>query len=225
MSEERDRVVMQQLSQSLRRRRLPWFGDFRVAAGVLAMVCIVAVLLVLMPEQAGIQERPHSGPGAEEPVAAFPAQGEDRMEETPAADAAALATEARRFEFYSVMPAVEPEKPAEYRGQPSVTVVPLPVLDSSPPPDPSPPPVRALASREGSYYLQLEGYRSLAEAGKMKDKLEFMRLHVRIGENAVGSGPSYYRLQVGPYSDPVELERVQTLLGRRGIESTPVPAR
>ena len=202
-----DRAVMDLARKSVRKRTLAPFGNHWVAAGALAGICIVSVLLVvLLPEQAGIHYQPLSLQEADVPVIE---PGVENLQLKSAADEVAggvgESAEIRpepageRFDFYSTLPQARQEMPAEERA----------VTAAAPPVQPG------LGIR---YVLQIEGFHSLAEAEAMQDKLDFMRLGSRIRQDdATQSG---YLVLVGPYTDLNELGRVEALLQRRGIKTT-----
>jgi len=199
-----DRAVLELARKSVRKRSLAPFGNHWMAAGALAGICIVSLLLVvLLPEQAGILSLPEPEHGADAPA------GMDNLQLKSAADEAAngIGEHAdvrpeparERFDFYSTLPQPGHEMPAEERG---VTAA-------------APPPQVGGALR---YVLQIEGFHSLVEARAMQDKLEFMRLDSSIRQgDAAQAG---YVVRVGPYTDLNELGRVEALLGKRGIKTT-----
>ena len=202
-----DRAVMDLARKSVRKRTLAPFGNHWVAAGALAGICIASVLLVvLLPEQAGILRLPQSWHEADVPVTG---PGVENLQLKSAADEVAgdvgqkvddLPEPARqRFDFYSTLPQASQELSIEERG----------VTAAAPPVQPG---------RAMRYMLQIEGFHSLAEAEAMRDKLEFMRLDSRIRQgDATQAG---YLVLVGPYTDLNELGRVEALLQRRGIRTT-----
>jgi cell division septation protein DedD len=205
-----DRAVMDLASKAVRRRSLAPFGNHWVAAGALAGICIVSVLLVvLLPEQAGVLDLPQSLQDADAPATELPAE---RRQLKSAADEVAGGLEEsdaarpeaarERFDFYSILPEVKHEVPTEER-------VVTPATMSQP---------RIRAGQAASYVLQIDGFSSLKDASAMVDKLEFMRLDATILQG--DDTQTGYRIRVGPYTDLSELERVQALLEKRGIKST-----
>jgi hypothetical protein len=202
-----DRAVMDLARKSVRKRTLAPFGDHWLAAGALAGICIVSVLLVvLLPEQAGILHLPQSRHDADAPVTG---PGMENLQLKSAADEVAGGVWERaevrpepareRFDFYSTLPQASQELSVEERG----------VTATAPP---------VQSGRAMSYVLQIDGFHSLAEAEAMQDKLEFMRLGSRIRQgDAMQAG---YLVIVGPYTDLNELGRVEALLQRRGIRTT-----
>lgn len=207
-----DRAVMELAGKSVRRRTLSPFGNHWLAAGALAGICIVSVLLVvLLPEQAGVLDLPQSLRDADAPATEL--QPERRNLKSAADEAAAGLEESdaarpeaarERFDFYSILPEVEREGPVEAR---AVT-----------PATPSQPMMRA--GQAASYVLQIDGFSNLAQAEAMQDKLAFMRLGSRILQITGDDMQTGYRIRVGPYTDLNELGRVQALLDKRGIRST-----
>lgn len=205
-----DRAVMDLASKAVRRRSLAPFGNHWVAAGALAGICIVSVLLVmLLPEQAGVLDLPQSLQDADAPATELPAE---RRQLKSAADEVAGGLEEsdaarpeaarERFDFYSILPEVKHEVPTEER-------VVNPATMSQP---------MIQAGQAASYVLQIDGFSSLKDASAMVDKLEFMRLDATILQG--DDTQTGYRIRVGPYTDLSELERVQALLEKRGIKST-----
>lgn len=202
-----DRAVMDLARKSVRKRTLAPFGNHWVAAGALAGICIVSVLLVvLLPEQDGIQYQPLSlhdadvppgGPGVEDLQLKSAA---DEVAGGIGENAAARPEPARQsFDFYTIMPEAAQEMPAEERAVTAAV-----------------PPVQVGQSMR--HVLQIEGFHSLVEAEAMQDKLEFMRLDSRIRQDdATQSG---YLVIVGPYTDLNELGRVEAMLNKRGIKTT-----
>jgi len=206
-----DRAVMELARKSVRRHTLAPFGNHWVAAGALAGICIVSVLLVvLLPEQGGMRDLPQSVQDADAParesreeIIRLKSAEEEAADGMPG-DAQEDAVARERFDFYSVLPEANREIPA---GEPVVA--------------PGAPPVPSVQTgRAVSYILQIDGFSSLEEASAMQDKLAFMRLDSRIQPSTNAGMQPGYRIRVGPYTDLNELDRVQNLLGKRGIKST-----
>ncbi len=207
-----DRAVMELAGKSVRRRTLAPFGNHWVAAGALAGICLVSVLLVvLLPKQAGVPDLPQSLRDADAPQAEqsakmrYPAPDEDeiadRMQGNAGGGLEQRDTGRQHFDFYSVMPEAEREVTAGERVQPSTAV---------------PAPERAVPA--AGYFLEIGGFGDLVQAEAMQDKLAFMRLDARIQK---GDGTQTgYLIRVGPYTDLNELDRVQALLDKRGIKTT-----
>ena len=207
-----DRAVMELARKSLRRRTLAPFGNHWVAAGALAGICVVSVLLVvLLPKQTGVLDLPQSlqdvdAPAREsrEEITRRKSAADEAAGDLEEHDAARPEAARERFDFYSVLPDSKQEVPA---GEPVAAPV-------------APTAVPLQAGRTVSYDLQIDGFSSLEEASAMQDKLAFMRLDSRILQVAGDGVRPGYRIHVGPYTDLNELDRVQALLGKRGIKST-----
>ncbi len=207
-----DRAVMELAGKSLRRRTLAPFGIHRVAAGVLAVVCLVSVLLVvLLPDQTGRLDLPQPLQDADAPAREF--QAEDRHLKSAADEAAGNLDESsaarpeaarKRFDFYTVLPEADHEFPAEANGV-TPAASPAPLLQATP---------------ATGYFLEIAGFSSLVQAEAMLDKLAFMRLDARLQQG--GGAQGGYRIRVGPYTDRNELDRVQAMLDKRGIKTTRV---
>ena len=205
-----DRAVMELAGKAVRRRTLAPFGNHWVAAGALAGICIVSVLLVvLLPEQAVVLDLPQSLQDADAPATELPAERPQLKSAADEADAGLDESGAarpevvrERFDFYTILPEAAQEASAVAPGA-IPAAPPAPVLQATP---------------SAGYVLQIDGFSSLEEASAMQDKLEFMRLKATILQgDATQSG---YRIHVGPYTDLNELDRVQALLSKRGIQST-----
>jgi hypothetical protein len=206
-----DRAVMELARRSVRRRTLSPFGSHWVAAGALAGVCMISVLLVVLLslQQGGLPDLPQALQDADVPETGLREERRYPKAAEGEAGGAMPGSEEegdaarRRFDFYSIMPEAEREAPAMERVLPSIA---------------TPPPPSMPAGQAAAYILMINGFGSLAEAEAMQDKLAFMRLDSRILQG--DSTQAGYRIRVGPYTDLDELERVQLQLGRRGIEST-----
>jgi cell division septation protein DedD len=206
-----DRAVMELARKSLRRHSLAPFGNHWMAAGALAGICAVSVLLVvLLREPAGLPGLTQPRQDTDTPVPELKAEKRMRssgVDETAAGrqeyDAARPEAAGERFNFYSIMPEAERDLPAGDSALPSTAS-----------------PVPAQATRAAGFFLEIGGFDNQAQAEAMQDKLEFMRLESSIlpGDGA----QSGYRIRIGPYSDPTELDRVQVLLRKRGIKTTRV---
>jgi cell division protein FtsN len=204
-----DQAVMALASKAVRRRTLAPFGNHWVAAGALAGICVVSVLLVvLLPEQAGVLDLPETLQDADAPGTEL--QPERRQLKSVADEAAGGLEESaaarpeaarERFDFYSILPEVKQEVPT---GERVVT----PATTSQP---------MMRAGQAAGYVLQIDGFSSLKEASAMQDKLAFMRLDATIQQG--DDTQTGYRIRVGPYTDLHELDRVQALLEKRGIKS------
>jgi cell division protein FtsN len=205
-----DRGVMELAGKSVRRRTLAPFGSHWMAAGALAGICIVSVLLVvLLPEQSGLLDLPQSRQEAAAPATGLQPErrnlksAEDEVAGgLDASDVTRPEVARERFDFYTLLPEVEREVPAEERGI-TPAAPPAPMLQATP---------------AATYFLEIEGFSTRAQAVAMQDKLAFMRLDSRIQQG--DRTQSGYRILVGPYTDLNELDRVQALLEKRGIKST-----
>jgi cell division septation protein DedD len=208
-----DRAVMELAGKAVRRRTLAPFGNHRVAAGALAGICIVSVLLVvLLPEPSGVLDLQQSLQDADAPVQKSQAVSRNLTSAADEAGGGLEESDATRpeisrqhFDFYTILPEAAQEAPAEEYGAPPA----------------APPAALQQATPAAGYFLEIAGYSTLAQAEAMRDKLAFMHLDARIRQ---GDGThSGYRIHVGPYTDLNELDRVQGLLEKRGIKTTREP--
>jgi cell division septation protein DedD len=207
-----DRAVMELARRSVRRRTLSPFGNHWVAAGALAGVCMISVLLVvLLPQQqGGLPEAPQALQDADAPEPGllekrrYPQAAVDEAAADMPGEAEESSVERERFDFYSIMPEAEREVPDMERAMPPQRQV----APAAPMPD----------GQAAAYALLIGGFSSLAQAEAMQEKLAFMRLDASILTG--DSTQTGYRIRVGPYMDLNELERVEALLGKRGIKTT-----
>jgi|GEM_PF-2554076 len=94
--------------------------------------------------------------------------------------------------------------------------------DSAPasaPASESPPAPRAGSA--GGLYLQAGAFRNALEADDRKLSLSLLG-QAAVVQRVVGSGGPLYRVRLGPFADPTELDRTRELLRENGIDSIPV---
>lgn len=113
-----------------------------------------------------------------------------------------------RFEFYKILPGGQEATPA-----PAAAV-------------PPPPPVAALtpqpASSGETFYLQAGAFQKAADADNLKAKLSLMGVDVGVQEVAIPDKGTMYRVRVGPYTKPDEMNRARNQLAQNGIQATVV---
>jgi cell division protein FtsN len=111
-----------------------------------------------------------------------------------------------RFEFYEVLPSGEiprhdpappPLTPAE--GQPAEAML------ASPPPS-------------GSGMLQVAAFQNLHDAEALKAQLALFGVQSVVQQGVV-NGINWYRVRVGPFTDPALLEQAKADLRRHGFEA------
>lgn len=175
---------------------------------VLGLVCAFGVAWYLkkaplpFEDKSGRIERtaPSAPPGTEPP--ALPGKPGDKS--------ISPATEKQRFEFYKILPGgqVTPTEPGE--------------LPATPPPaegaeaipaTPAPVAVDVL-------YLQAGAFQKSADADNLKAKLALMGLETSVLEANVPDKGIVYRVRVGPYAKPEEMNRVRNQLSQNGIQAT-----
>lgn len=82
------------------------------------------------------------------------------------------------------------------------------------------PPVPGAGSA-GGLYLQAGAFRNAPEADDRKLSLSLLG-QAAVVHRVVGSGGPLYRVRLGPFADPTELDRTRDLLRENGIDSIPV---
>jgi cell division protein FtsN len=112
-----------------------------------------------------------------------------------------------RFEFYKILPGGQEATPA-----------PAPAPAATGPA----PAVAAAAAPGESFYLQAGAFQKAADADNLKAKLALLGVEVAVQETAVPDKGTMYRVRVGPYAKPEDMNRARNQLAQNGIQSTVV---
>lgn len=100
------------------------------------------------------------------------------------------------FDFFTVLPSVEVEIPAEAREA-----------------------ITQRAQANSTFILQAASYRKLSEAEQLKAKLAFYGLVARINEVATDDDGKFYRVHLGPYADLKQVEVVEQRMLEVGLKA------
>ena len=100
------------------------------------------------------------------------------------------------FDFFTVLPSVEVEVPAEARET-----------------------ISHRAQANSTFILQAASYRKLSEAEQLKAKLAFYGLVARINEVATEAEGKFYRVHLGPYADLQQVEVVEQRMLEVGLKA------
>lgn len=112
-----------------------------------------------------------------------------------------------RFEFYKILPGGQDATPAP----------------TAPPPAPAAVAPAAPAQEAASgdiYYLQAGAFQKAADADNLKAKLSMLGVDVGVQEVNVPDKGTMYRVRVGPYGKPDEMNRARNQLAQNGIQAT-----
>jgi cell division protein FtsN len=140
----------------------------------------------------GTPARPAAPPGA---AAAARAPAGD-----PSTTAGAATPAHQQYDFYSMLPRFTvrvPQAPAKAPRTPAA--------------EPGGAAHAASGSAQASYVLQVGSYRRSTEAQAVRARLARAGIDARV-ERVLAGGGVWYRVRIGPISDPTELERVRTQL-------------
>lgn len=119
-----------------------------------------------------------------------------------------------RFEFYKILPGGQEATPG-----PAASSVPAP----APAPTTAPAQVAAPEAAPGDlFYLQAGAFQKAADADNLKAKLSLMGVDVGVQEISVPDKGTMYRVRVGPYATPEDMNRVRNQLAQNGIQATVV---
>ncbi len=102
-----------------------------------------------------------------------------------------------RFDFYTILPEMEvpvPEQEVSGGSQQQV-------------------------QQPGTYVLQAGSFRSFEEADRLKASLILLGIQASIQKVTVNNKDTWHRVQIGPYKDLAELNRVRTRLKQNHIET------
>jgi len=146
-------------------------------------------------EKGGHAEKPDARAAGDAPMP-LPGKPGDKVTEKP------------RFEFYKILPGGE-------------------AAQVTPAPGPQPPAAQAesaAAANTESFYLQAGAFQKAADADNLKAKLAMMGLDTNVQEASLPDKGVMYRVRVGPYSRPDEMNKARNQLAQNGIQATVVKA-
>ena len=109
------------------------------------------------------------------------------------------------FDFYTLLPESEV----------SLTTVP----PKEPAPAASPVPSTAPASEGRQYLLQAGSFRSFKDAERLRAKLLLEGHMPKVEKVTVGSGETWHRVQLGPFSDRATIDNVQQELAGQNVDT------
>ena len=127
--------------------------------------------------------------------------------------------EKQSFTFYD---SVKKEQPAVFespapKADPTALREPAPKANPKPEAKPEPPP-RVTSKPENVVNYQIGAIRKSSDAEKLLDELKKKGFRGFILAPAKNDPNPYYRVQVGPFSDPIEAEDVKKRLGSAGYQ-------
>jgi len=111
-----------------------------------------------------------------------------------------------RFEFYKILPGGQEATPA-------------PTPTPAPPAAPVAAPVEATPTGD-LFYLQAGAFQKAADADNLKAKLSLLGVEVAVQEVTIPEKGTMFRVRVGPYGRPDEMNRVRNQLAQNGIQAT-----
>jgi cell division protein FtsN len=124
----------------------------------------------------------------------------------------------KRFTFYDILPGKTEPKPD---GKPGAAPAPAPApAPATEPPKPAAAPVAAVADTQ----LQAGSFQNSKDADNLKANLALSGLEAVVQQVMVGD-KVWYRVRLGPYARPEDLNRARAELSKMGIESTVVKAK
>lgn len=149
-------------------------------------------------DKANRAEKPADAKGAAKAPEPLPGKPGDKPSEKP------------RFEFYKILPGGQEATPA-------------PAAPVTPAAAPAPTPAATAEAAPGElFYLQAGAFQKAADADNLKAKLSLLGVDVGVQEVSVPDKGTLYRVRVGPYAKPDEMNRVRNQLAQNGIQATVV---
>ena len=116
------------------------------------------------------------------------------------------------FDFYKLLKEGEVIIPAPEKGKAPAAPAPAAVPGAPAPGTPAPVPT-------GGFILQAGSYRNLEDADRVKANLALLGVESRIEKAVLKSGETWYRLRIGPLTDPQQVETVRARLKENGINA------
>ena len=108
-----------------------------------------------------------------------------------------------RFEFYKILPGGQEAAPAAATPQAA-------------------PAAAAEPASGDAFYLQAGAFQKAADADNLKAKISLLGVDVGVQEIAVPDKGTLYRVRVGPFAKPDEMNRARNQLAQNGIQATVV---
>lgn len=129
---------------------------------------------------------------------------------------------AGRFEFYDLL---EGKKPAASGIAAPGTAAPGTATPGTVEPKSAPgvavtPAVEAKPAPVTIFFLQVGAFQKAADADNLKAKLALTGLEASVQEVTIPDKGAMYRVRVGPFRDPDEMNRARTLLSQSGVQGT-----
>jgi cell division protein FtsN len=153
-------------------------------------------------------------PKATDPVASRDAKA--------AAKAPAPTPEKDRFDFYKILPGGEEPKLAGKPGEKSPDKATVAKADPSKAPDKAAAaePSATKAAKPGDrFWLQAGSFVQESEAENMKARLALAGWEAQVQPGTLPDKGVRYRVRLGPYDNPDELNRIKTQLAQRGFDA------
>lgn len=150
-------------------------------------------------------DKPAERPGAGKTPDQLPGKPGDKVGDKP------------RFDFYKMLPGGQDGTPA----QAPMTATPPPPL--SPPAvaiTPAAPKATEAPGNGETFYLQAGAFQKAADADNLKARLSLLGVEVGVQEAAVPDKGTVYRVRVGPYARPDDMNRARNQLAQNGIQAT-----
>lgn len=119
-----------------------------------------------------------------------------------------------RFEFYKILPGGQEATPSA-----------APVAPAPPAASPASPPAPAMEAPPAAnelFYLQAGAFQKADDADNQKARLSMLGLDVTVQEATVADKGKMFRVRVGPFAKPEEMNRVRNQLAQNGIQATVV---
>jgi cell division protein FtsN len=209
-----DHAVMDLASKSLRRRLWSPFGGHWLAGAATVAVVVLSVLVVLTLPPAARRNEPEPGPSA--PASQAPLMDLKRQSTPGRASPAPYfqelevpETPAPANDADDAIPASKRVEKAESRARTKQLLVPLEEEAGLV----APPAV-------AGHYLWAGTFGERAQAQRLKAAVDALGMDCDIEELRTAAGGSMYRVRVGPYRDPAELEQAREQLAAHGIDAT-----
>ena len=124
-----------------------------------------------------------------------------------------------RFEFYKILPGGQEATPRQGQGQVDGRPATAPARDQATP-GVAPAAENAPSPAAESFYLQAGAFQKSADADNLKAKLALMGLETSVLEANVPEKGVMYRVRVGPFAKPEEMNRARNQLAQTGIQAS-----